>query len=182
MCRCGLFLLVLPSSLLPFSLDFFWHLCNSLHVCHCLFHLLWFFSLFLFVLCLGPTSKNRGATKKLVIGFWLCLISVCAMSFDLNCAMTFDSLLSVSTPEVHFMNSSKMTSCIHDRHTRLPLRCRDSLCLLRCLSEALHHLLVSPLPLFSMNGRRTYCTSPVQSQSHHSRFRGHSTKGLATCV
>ena len=38
------------------------------------------------------------------------------------------------------MNSSKMTSCIHDRHTRLPLRCRDSLCLLRCLPEALHHL------------------------------------------
>ena len=148
MCRCGLFLLVLPSSLLPFSLVFFWHLCNSLHVCHCLFHLLWFFSLFLFVLCLGPTSKNRGATKKLVIGFWLCLISVCAMSFDLNCAMTFDSLLSVSTPEVHFMNSSKMTSCIHDRHTRLPLRCRDSLCLLRCLSEALHHLLThAPLLL-----------------------------------
>ena len=58
--------------------------------------------------------------------------------------MVFDSLLSVSTPEVHFMNSSKMTSCIHDRHTRLPLRCRDSLCLLRCLSEALHHLFHLP--------------------------------------
>ena len=39
---------------------------------------------------------------------------------------------SASTPRVHFMNSGKMTSCIHDRHTRLPLRCsRDSLHMLR---------------------------------------------------
>ena len=141
---------VLPCSLLSFSLVFLWHLCISLCVCHCLLHFLWLFPLLLFVLCLWPTSKVEESRSDQEAGEWVLVVpffnGLCHVFWFVlfNCAMTFDSLLSVSTPEVHFMHSSKMTSCIHDRHTsRLPLGCRDSLCLLRCLSEALHHLLHS---------------------------------------